>query len=74
MNDCYLERKIGTFEITEQSLVDQVRVVRTNEWLIEVELEEIRRKIFTPRQGEENQEINDILVIEERIQNEIRPM
>ena len=43
MNDCYLERKIGTFEITEQRLVDQVRVVRTNEWLIEVELEEIRR-------------------------------
>ena len=63
-------REIGTFEITEQRLVDQARVVRTNEWLTEVELEEVRRKILTPRDGEENQEINDIPVIEERIQNE----
>ena len=37
-------REIGTFEITEQRLVDQARVVRTNEGLTEVELEEIRRK------------------------------
>ena len=35
-----------------------------------MELEEIRRKILTPRDGEENQEINDIPVIQERIQNE----
>ena len=62
-------RERGTSEITEQRLVDQVRVVRTNEWLIEVELEESRRKILTPRDGEENQEVNDIPVIEERIQN-----
>ena len=54
-------RERGTSEITEQRLVDQVRVVRTNEWLIEVELEESRRKILTPRDGEENQEVNDIL-------------
>ena len=63
-------REIRTFEITEQRLVDQARVVSTYEWLTEVELEEIRRKILTPRDGEENQEINDIPVIEERIQNE----
>ena len=63
-------REIVTFEITEQRFVDQARVVRTNEWLTEVELEELRRKILTPRDGEENQEINDIPVIEERIQNE----
>ena len=37
-------REIGIFEITEQRLVDQARVVRTNEGLTEVELEEIRRK------------------------------
>ena len=37
-------REIGTFEITEKRLVDQVRVVGTNEWLTEVELEEIRKK------------------------------
>ena len=66
--------EIGSFEITEQRLVDQARVVRTNEWLTKVELEEIRRKILAPRDGEENQEINDIPVIEERIQNENGPM
>ena len=35
-----------------------------------MELEEIRRKKFTSRDGEENQEINDIPVIEKRIWNE----
>ena len=39
-----------------------------------MELEEIRRKMLTPRDGEENQEINDIHVIEERIQNESGPV
>ena len=63
-------RDVGTFEITEQRLVDQARVIRTNEWLTEGELEEIRRKNLKRRDGEENQEINDIPVIEERIQNE----
>ena len=52
-------REIGTFEITEQRLADQAKVVRKNEWLTEVELEEIRRKILTPRDGEENREISD---------------
>ena len=33
-------REIGTFEITEQRLVDQARVIRTNECLTEVKLEE----------------------------------
>ena len=47
-------RKIRTFVITEQRLVDQARVIRTNEWLTEVELEEIRRKKLTLRDGEEN--------------------
>ena len=63
-------REIGTFEITEQRLVDQTRVIRTNEWLNDVELEGIRRKNLTPRDGEENQEINDIPVIEETMRNE----
>ena len=63
-------RERGTFEITEQRHVDQVRVVRTNEWLTEVDFKEIRRKILTPKDGGENQEINYILVIEEKIQNE----
>ena len=59
-------REIGTFEITEQRCFDQVRVIRTNEWLNELELEKIKRKTLTPRDGEENQEIN----LEERIWNE----
>ena len=59
-------REIGTFEITEQRRFDQVRVIRTNEWLNELELEKIKRKTLTPRDGEENQEIN----LEERIWNE----
>ena len=67
-------REKGTFEITEQGLVDQARFIRTNGWLTEVKLEEIRRKILTPRDDGENQEINDIPVIEEMIQNENGPM
>ena len=42
-------REIGTFEITEQRLANQVGVISTNVWLTEVELEEIRRKILTQR-------------------------
>ena len=64
--------EIGTFEITKQRLVDQVRVAKINEWLTEVKLEEIRRKILTPRDGEENQEINDISVV--IIRNEDGPL
>ena len=68
-------REIGTFEIKEQRLVDQARVFRINEWLTEVELEEIRRKNLMD--GEGNQKINDISMIEERMQNEngsMKPM
>ena len=42
--------------------------------MAEVEIEEIKGKILTRRDGEENQEINDIPVIEERIPNESGPM
>ena len=67
-------REIGTFEITEQRLANQVGVMSTNVWLTEVELEEIRRKILTHRDGEENQEINHIPVMEKSIQNESHPI
>ena len=33
------------FEITEQRLANQARMIRVNEWLSAVELEEIRRKV-----------------------------
>ena len=42
--------------------------------LIKRESLELRRKILTPRDGEEKQEINDIPMIEERVQNESGPM
>ena len=51
-----------------------IRQESSNEWLTEEELEEIGRKTLTPRDDEQNQEINDIPVIEERIQNENSPM
>ena len=53
-------------------LIDQVRDFRINEWLTKVELEEIRRNILMD--GEGNQKINEISMIEERIQNENGPM
>ena len=37
--------ELGVFEITEQRLADQERAIRTNEWLSEIELEKIKRKI-----------------------------
>ena len=64
-------REKGTIEITEQRLADQVRVNRTNKWLTGVKLEEIRRKFLTPRDGDENQKINDILAMEECVDTEI---
>ena len=67
-------REIETFEITEQRLAGQARVIRTNEWLTEVGLEETRRKILKRKDGEDNQEINDMPVVEEMIENESRPM
>ena len=39
-----------------------------------MELEDIKRKILTSRDGEENQQISNILVIKERMQNEGCPM
>ena len=38
-------KEIGVFEVTEQRLADQVRAIKVNGWLSEVEIEEIRRNI-----------------------------
>ena len=38
-------KEMGVFEISEQRLADQARVIKLNEWLSEVELEEIRREV-----------------------------
>ena len=55
MNDA-IWKEIGTFQITEQGLVDQAIVIRTNQWVTDVELEEIR-KVLTPRDGEETKRL-----------------
>ena len=38
-------KEIGVFEVTEQRLADQVRAIKVNGWLSEVEIEEIHRNI-----------------------------
>ena len=38
-------REMGVFEAAEQRLADQTRVIGTNGWLSEAELDEIQRKI-----------------------------
>ena len=35
----------GVFEISEQRLDDQARAIKTNGWLSEIEIEEIKRDI-----------------------------
>ena len=47
---CVIYDKTGIFEITEQRLADQVRVMKSNNWLSEEETEEIKRNIETKKQ------------------------
>ena len=37
--------EIGVFPVTEQRLADQARQIRTNKWLTDIEIEEIRKKL-----------------------------
>lgn len=39
-------REIGIFEITEHRLPDRTRLFRTNAWLTEAELKELRRVLL----------------------------
>ena len=52
----WIER--GLFDSTEQRICDQVRAIRKNGWLSEVELEAVRRKVETENEqnGEEDEE------------------
>lgn len=43
MHNAWKER--GLMNITEQRLCDQARIIRKNEWLTAVELEEIKRRV-----------------------------
>ena len=45
-------RERGMFESTEQRVCDQVRVIRKNGWILELELEAIKRQIQNESQGE----------------------
>ena len=40
-------REIRVFEVTKQRLADQVRATRTNKWLTDVEIEELKRKVLS---------------------------
>ena len=60
MNKIWKEE--GLFELSEQKLAGQARVIRTNGWLSEVELEEIRREIETEsniQDGDLNREVTE---------------
>ena len=37
--------QIGVFPVTDQRLADQAMQIRTNKWLTDIEIEEIRRKL-----------------------------
>ena len=55
--------EIGVFPVTEQKLVDQARQIRTNKWLTDIGIEEIRRKVEQESSKVEVQE-NDQEIIE----------
>ena len=37
--------EIGVFHLTEQRLTDQARQIWTKKWFIDIDIEEIRRKL-----------------------------
>ena len=61
---------IGVFEVTEQRLADQARMIRVNVWLSAVELEEIRREVSYGIQECENVENPDMMVNEHSVQGD----
>jgi hypothetical protein len=46
----------GAFGISEQRLADQARAIKTNGWLLEIEIEEIERNITGNDSNQDNQE------------------
>ena len=65
MHNIWRERH--SFNVTEQRLCDQARMIRKNGWLTHVELEEIKRRVTTEEEGV----IDDSSVGEETVINEI---
>ena len=61
MHRIWKEREL--FSVSEQRLCDQARMIRKNEWLTAIELEEIRRRVIQEEEkGEENLEMNTATV------------
>ena len=63
-------REIEVFEVTEQRLADEIRVIRTNGWLSEVELDEIHRKIKEEEKTDEPRTELQNTCDQQRSQNE----
>ena len=61
--------EIGVFPVTEQKLADQARQIRTNKWLTDIGIEEIRRKVEQESSKVEVQE-NDQEIIDQQDQSE----
>ena len=49
---------IGVFECSKQRLADQMRTIKVNRWLSDLEMEELRRKI--DRCGASNEQMTDV--------------
>ena len=60
MHRIWKEREL--FSVSELRLCDQARMIRKNEWLTAIELEEIRRVTQEEERGEENLEMNTATV------------
>ena len=63
---------MGVFEISEQRLADQARATKLNEWLSEVELEEIRRKVSQEIQGGATVASSEEMKNQERVDGKVR--
>ena len=64
-------REKGNFESTEQRVCDQTRAIRKNGWLLELELEAIKRQIEDESQGELCRE-QDVTVDAETVEIDAR--
>ena len=47
-------------EVTEQRLCDQARMIRVNGWLIELELEQIKRRVLTENDEAIDEDVHDV--------------
>ena len=65
-------KEIGVFEISEQTLADQARAMKLNEWLSELELGEIRREVSHDIQDEATEAISEEVKNQESSNGEVK--